>query len=154
MSMGRLSEAEPYCREALEGRREVLGDDHPHTLVSVHNLGRLLRNLGQLEQAEALGAEAVRGAEAKLAPTHWMRWALLAGHARTLTAMRRFTEAETELLQAYDGFVNAVGVEHDRTTATVESLIDLYDAWGDADKANIWRAKLPSPAAAPKPPGK
>lgn len=39
--------------------RRMLGDDHPDTLVSIHNIGSLLRELGRLEEAEAIGAEAV-----------------------------------------------------------------------------------------------
>jgi tetratricopeptide (TPR) repeat protein len=145
MLMNRLSEAEQYCREAVDGRRRVLGDDHPATLMSIHNLGRLMRDLGRLEQAEALGAEAVRGAEANLSPTHWIRFAALAGHARTLVEMQRFAEAEAELLRAYDGFANSLGLEHERTTETIDTLIDLYGVWDRPNEAAAWRAKLPSP---------
>ncbi len=35
----KLVEAERYHREALEGRRRVLGNDHPDTLNSISNLG-------------------------------------------------------------------------------------------------------------------
>ena len=34
-NQGKLGEAEPYLREALEGRRRVLGDDHADTLRSI-----------------------------------------------------------------------------------------------------------------------
>ena len=39
---GDLATAEPLCREALEVSRETLGNRHPHTLTSIHNLGALL----------------------------------------------------------------------------------------------------------------
>jgi tetratricopeptide (TPR) repeat protein len=42
-AQGKLSEAEPYYREALEGRRRVLGDEHPDTLTSINNMGVLLQ---------------------------------------------------------------------------------------------------------------
>jgi tetratricopeptide (TPR) repeat protein len=41
-TQGKLSEAEPFYREALEGNRGVLGDDHPSTLTSINNLAGLL----------------------------------------------------------------------------------------------------------------
>ncbi len=41
---GKLTEAEPYHREALEGSRRVLGDDHPHTLESIDDMGNLLQS--------------------------------------------------------------------------------------------------------------
>lgn len=43
--------AEPYLRSALEGRRRVLGRDHPLTLNSVGSMAALMRDLGRLEDA-------------------------------------------------------------------------------------------------------
>ena len=40
-AQGKLAEAEPFCRRALEGRERTLGRDHPNTLQSVNNLGVL-----------------------------------------------------------------------------------------------------------------
>ena len=52
--------------------RRVLGDDHPDTLVSIYNIiGSLLRELGRLEEAEALGPEAVDRARRTLPERHW-----------------------------------------------------------------------------------
>ena len=43
MAKGDLAAAEPLLREALEGRREVLGARHPKTLAAIKNLGALGR---------------------------------------------------------------------------------------------------------------
>ena len=67
LASGKLSEAEPYLREALDLRRQLLRSRHPSTLSSMNNLGRLLREKGQLREAEVLGAEAARGASR----LHW-----------------------------------------------------------------------------------
>jgi len=40
---GKLDEAEPLFREALEVRRRTLGDTHPNTLANINNLGLLLK---------------------------------------------------------------------------------------------------------------
>ena len=72
--------------------RRVLGDDHPDTLVSIHNIGGRLRELGRLEEAEALGAEAVDRARRTLPEGHWYTGGFLKGSGQTLTklaAMRR-----------------------------------------------------------------
>ena len=53
-ALGELIEAEKLLCEALQGRREELGDRHPSTLMSINNLGRLLRARGQLTEAENL----------------------------------------------------------------------------------------------------
>ena len=38
IKMGNLNAAEPLCREALEGRLRVLGNDHPQTVISKNML--------------------------------------------------------------------------------------------------------------------
>ena len=57
---GKLEEAEPYYREVLEGRRRVLGDEHPETLRSIYNMGVTMIQQGKLDEAEALVREALR----------------------------------------------------------------------------------------------
>jgi hypothetical protein len=56
---GKLAEAEPYYREALEKQRRILGDDHPDTLNTINNLGLLLQDLRKLDQAEPFLREAL-----------------------------------------------------------------------------------------------
>ena len=43
----------------MEVRRETLGNRHPDTLISIHNLGVLLQHKGDLAAAEPLYREAV-----------------------------------------------------------------------------------------------
>jgi hypothetical protein len=51
---GQLEEAEPLLREALDGRRETLGDRHPATQNSISNLAGLLHAQGKLEEAASM----------------------------------------------------------------------------------------------------
>jgi hypothetical protein len=67
---GDLDGAEALYREALEARREVLGDRHPDTLSSINNLGALLKDKGGLDGAQVLLAEAVAGAREVLGAEH------------------------------------------------------------------------------------
>ena len=57
---GKLDDAEPLFREALDGRRATLGDRHPSTLTSINNYAQLLRNQGKLDDAQPLFREADR----------------------------------------------------------------------------------------------
>ncbi len=50
-AQGKLVEAEPYFREALQGRRRVLGTDHPDTLNTFKNLIELYDTWGKPEKA-------------------------------------------------------------------------------------------------------
>ena len=58
---GKVAEAEPLMREALEGRREVLGPRHPDTLSSAKWAAKLLNESGRAEDGPpALGGQRVR----------------------------------------------------------------------------------------------
>jgi len=48
---GDYEKAEPLLLETLEGRRLKLGDTHPHTLGSWHNLIHLYEAWGKPEKA-------------------------------------------------------------------------------------------------------
>ena len=57
-------------REALDGRRRTLGNDHPSTLRSINNLGTLLCDHGKYGEAEKLMREALDGHRRVLGDKH------------------------------------------------------------------------------------
>jgi tetratricopeptide (TPR) repeat protein len=69
-AQGKLSEAEPLYREALEARRRTLGDTHPSTLASISNMAVLLQDQGKLSEAEPLYREALEASRRTLGDTH------------------------------------------------------------------------------------
>ncbi len=121
--------------------RRVLGDDHPDTLVSIHNIGRLLRELGRLEEAEALGTEAVDRARRTLPEGHWYTGGFLKGSGQTLTKLARYEEAEQALLEAHGTLLAALGADHERTIKAVNALVNPYDAWHEAEPGKGYGAK-------------
>jgi len=52
-----LEEARALQETVLERRKQVLRDGHPATLKSMLSLAAMYRNLGRLNDAEALDAE-------------------------------------------------------------------------------------------------
>ena len=63
-----MDTAQAVLAEALDLRREIQGDGHPETLTAMNNLGELLRDKGDLAEAEALLREALQFArDAQLA---------------------------------------------------------------------------------------
>ena len=84
---GRLPEAEPYFREALETSRRVLGDEHPETLNSIGNTAALLESQGKLTEALELLVPGVRTAEASLPERHPLIPALREKVARVARAL-------------------------------------------------------------------
>jgi len=69
-NQGKLDVAESLLREALEGRRRVVGNEHPATLVSMNNLAGLLQEQGRLDDAELLYREAWKTSRLALGGTH------------------------------------------------------------------------------------
>ena len=67
---GKLAEAEPPLREALEGFCRTLGDEHPNTLKSMNYLGLLLQAQGKYDEAQALYHEALEGSRRQLGDDH------------------------------------------------------------------------------------
>ena len=59
-------------------------------------------------------------------------------------AQRRYGESEQLALRAYPAMLDSVGPTHQRTVRIMQVLADLYDAWGQPQKAAEWRAKLPN----------
>ena len=69
-AMGQLAEAETLSQEALQVRRQQLGDLHPDTLIAVNNLGMFLRAMGKLVEAEPLYQEPLKGTRQQLEDLH------------------------------------------------------------------------------------
>ena len=59
--MNKLSEAEQFHRDALAGRRRVLGEEGLDTLVSMGELGDCLRFQGKFAEAQPLLVAALDG---------------------------------------------------------------------------------------------
>jgi hypothetical protein len=62
----KYEDAEVINQRALEGREEVLGNEHPDTLWSLHNLAIDLRRQRKDEEAEMIDRRALEGREKAL----------------------------------------------------------------------------------------
>ena len=67
---GDLAGAEVLLREALQARRETLGDRHMDTLSSIFNLSFFMYEQGNEEDAKQLVQECVTGARETLGDEH------------------------------------------------------------------------------------
>ena len=144
----RYEEAERYAVPALEGRRRVLGPEHKDTLVSLGNVAEANNGRGRFLKAEKLGKEAVAGFErGELVGSEEMGVARTT-HGRSLLGLKRFGEAEAELVAA-ERLLHAGRAAHNEV---VESLVSLYETWeqaepghGHADEAAKWKVALSAP---------
>ena len=58
LAQGEMEGAKGLQMRALEGARQVLGNEHPNTLTVMENLADILRQLGDAISAETLRKEA------------------------------------------------------------------------------------------------
>ena len=47
VTIGKYDEALVYYKDALDARRSILGNTHPSTLVSISNMGNVLKAQGK-----------------------------------------------------------------------------------------------------------
>jgi tetratricopeptide (TPR) repeat protein len=72
-SQGKYEQAEPLYIQALELRKQLLGENHPDTATSLNNLANLYYSQGKYEQAEPLYIQALEIAEQTLGENHPLR---------------------------------------------------------------------------------
>ena len=53
-TIGKYDEALVYYQEALDARRSILGNTHPDTLVSINEMGNVLKAQGEIISAKAI----------------------------------------------------------------------------------------------------
>jgi tetratricopeptide (TPR) repeat protein len=127
----------------MESCQRLSGDDHPLTVSFTVGLATARRGLGRPEEAVVLcrqAAEALAGRPKLYFPL--VRTELQYCYGVCLTELGQYDEAEAELLAAYEGEARIRGEDHEKTRRCIESLIALYDAWGQPDKAAEYRALL------------
>ncbi|MCZ6689309.1 MAG: serine/threonine-protein kinase [Planctomycetota bacterium] len=141
-TQGNLERAESLLRRILEAQLTLLGEEHSHTLTTMGNLVTALIDQGRLAEAEKLGRRSVEIAR-KALPEGVMRTAVLQiTYGRCLTDLKRYYEAEEQLLNGYRDFLALMGDDHPGTREFLQDLIDLYAAWGKPEKAKEYRKHL------------
>eukprot|EP00522_Entomoneis_paludosa_P002965 CAMPEP_0172471304 /NCGR_PEP_ID=MMETSP1065-20121228/67747_1 /TAXON_ID=265537 /ORGANISM="Amphiprora paludosa, Strain CCMP125" /LENGTH=867 /DNA_ID=CAMNT_0013229399 /DNA_START=273 /DNA_END=2877 /DNA_ORIENTATION=- len=116
-----------------EGRREKLGDHHPHTLNSINNLAMLLQDQGKLEEAEPLLREALDGNREKLGDHHPDTLDSIYNLAAFLVKKERgimTKEAEKLFREDLLGCQSLYGYRHANTLGSVNKLVRLLRQQG------------------------
>ncbi|GJM25101.1 MAG: hypothetical protein DHS20C16_15160 [Phycisphaerae bacterium] len=130
---GELERAADDLKALLATQRELLGSDRADTIESMHYLSLTLLGLDQPTEAEALAKECVERSQ-KLAPDAKTPNAeFLVGWARTLTALGRYAQAESILVEAHGDLSAVLGANDPRTKDSTKALADLYTAWHKSD---------------------
>ncbi len=153
MDEKKYERALPLLEKCLAGRRRAFPRYHIQIGISCHNLGKCFRYIGNLEQAEVVGAEAV---EIILMYNSRCRPIVMDNYSRTLVLMNRFEEAEDLILKAWSIIQPCKNFPVKSKRTVLEGLVFLYKAWNkaepssDHDMAAIrWQVQLDSIQSSP-----
>jgi len=102
--LGRLDQAKPLFKEALDGARKRHGNLHPTTLSAIQNLASLRQKQGKkLEKAELLFQEALTLLQDRLGNHHLVTLNAMDNLASVLKDQGKFSEAERVYQEALEG---------------------------------------------------
>jgi eukaryotic-like serine/threonine-protein kinase len=149
---GDLERAERLLRKvlAIQRRKTSKEDQANGALIStIEPLIEVLRTRGKFDEAVALGQEMIEAASRAYDPRHYLIGVYRTSHARTLTALRRFDEAERMLDGARANLAQGYNPNPEPVRELAQAYIALYDAWnadrpdgGLKAKADAWRTRL------------
>lgn len=135
--------SEPYYRDALEGYRRVLGDEHPKTLESIYNLGSILYAKGAYGEAEQFVREAMDGTRRIRGNDHFETLRTINNMGALLQGRGKLTDAEPLYREAMDGSRRLLGDDHPDTIIAINNMGALLQAQGKlADAEPLFREAL------------
>jgi serine/threonine protein kinase/Tfp pilus assembly protein PilF len=142
---GRFTDSEPLYRETLEAERRRHGEASSQAAHAMAGLGHDLLEQQKYAEAEPLVRECLRIRE-RIAPDDWATFNARSLLGDSLLGQEKYAEAEPLLLTGYEemkqreetippeGKINL--------TEATERLVQLYEAWGQPEKAAAWKARL------------
>ncbi len=140
---GLVESALSLQQEVVQIRRRALGDEHPDTLTSLHELGDLFEWIGKLDEAAALHREALEVRQRVLGNVHPDTLSSYIYLSRTACSAGNYVESEAYARQALEGRIRVLGADHpDTLEAQAELGYALVDLGRAADAEPYFRAVL------------
>ncbi len=133
-------EAGTLHRQALAMRRKLFGDASPSVAMNLHDLAVLSYLEGRYTEAEKTERQAIDIFQKAFEPDHWRIQRSRSQLGACLTKLKRYQEAEEQLLPAYAGLKATRGEKNDFTRTAVSHLIQLYRSWGKPERAEPYLA--------------
>jgi len=132
---GQYAVAESRYQQALEIRRQVLGEQHPDFASSLNNLAALYGATGRYEQAEPLYQQALEISRQVLGEQHPDFAQSLNNLAEFYRATGRYEQAEPLYQQALEIRRQVLGEQHPDFASSLNNLALLYDLTGRYEEA-------------------
>jgi non-specific serine/threonine protein kinase/serine/threonine-protein kinase len=138
VALPRYADALPHLERSLRLRGELLGDDHPDTLTSKHNLAELYRLQSKYDQAEALHREALEGRARTLGPDDPSTLQSKNDLAVVYWYQRKYDQAESLLQEVYEARTRGLGPDHLDTLESKVNLAQIYERQRKYDQAETF----------------
>ncbi len=132
---GKLTEAEPLLRMALEGSRGVLGNDHSQTMDAILELAVCLGSAGKFAEAERLYREGLERRRKLFGNDDPYTANLIGSLAYVLEDQGKDADAEPLYRESLEGLRRTWGPDHPRTLSTTSNLGVLLARRGKFDEA-------------------
>ncbi len=125
----------PAQQRALEIRRRILGDDHPDTLTSIRNTGRLLMRQSELAEAEPYVREALERSRRVLGDDHPDTLTSINSMGALREGQGNLADAEPYYRECLGRRRRVLGDDHPDTLTSVNNVGVLLLNQGKADEA-------------------
>jgi tetratricopeptide (TPR) repeat protein len=140
---GDLQTAEAQYKRAADIYRSAVGKADPHTAAAESNLGNVYLKESKYALAEqtlhevdnSIGAASPQSLVTAVARGRW---------GRALLALKRYPEAEAKLTSAHEIMKAQQKLAPDEYKNICSSLVSLYLATNQPDKAKLYRSELSS----------
>ncbi len=139
--MKRYDDARKLQEKTLSIQKRYLGESHRHTLISMSNLARTLRDMGRLEEAADLYVETMTVAKSTLDFGDNFFGGFRLDYGTCLQRMKRFDEAEKEMLAGLKVVRETYGEKSERTVKAINRVVSFYKAWDKPDEAHRWQTQ-------------
>lgn len=136
--LGLLDAATAPQEDALEIRRRVLRDEHPHTLHSISSMGALLRAQGKLTEAAPYYHESLNTARRVLGDAHPHTLLLVNNMGLLYQVQGHLADAERHYREALAGFRRVLGNEHPHALLSIGNMGFLLEEQGKYTEAESY----------------
>lgn len=141
LTAGKQDLALPLFQETLKLQKEKLGPEHADTLLSVASIGLILLEKKTFTEAEPMLRECLTH-RAKFQPDAWTTFNTKSMLGGALLGQKKYEEAETLLLDGYQGMKQReklIPPGNTRLPESLDRLIQLYTETNKPDEAKKWQ---------------
>jgi tetratricopeptide (TPR) repeat protein len=136
LGQGNYSEAAPFLKECFDKRTSILGENHPDTLKSMHNLAVLCDKKGEYDQAHPLYVQCLEKRKSTLGENHLDTLNSMNNLAGLYKNQGLYDKAYPLCIKCLEERKSTLGDNHSDTLESINSLAVFYHSQGRYDKAS------------------